>query len=278
MRILGIHGIGNHRPDETPQDAASNLSAIWSRHLGPAVAAGTVVEVVYYADLLRGPVQQGGAATTAQLTDEEALVVLEILAHHRPPAQPQPSRRVPQGRLTQLLRDQVAEVAESWACPARLVDRAMARWAKEVVAYLTPGPAREAVQERLHAALDRHQPDILIAHSLGSVVAYETLHREDAPPVALWLTLGSPLALRGVVFDRLVPAPVDGRGSRPSAAGCWANVADPGDLVAIPAKGISQRFRGVESDEECVINRLDFHSASRYLASGAVARLLGSVR
>ncbi|RSS78847.1 hypothetical protein [Streptomyces sp. WAC06614] len=273
MRILGIHGIGNHRPGESPEEAARNLSASWARSLGTAPGPGSVVEVVYYADLLRTPGRQGGADTVEDLGDDEAHVVLETLAHHR--AAP---ARVPQGRLTELLRDQVAEVAESWACPTWLVDRATARWAKELVTYRTPGPAREAVQERLRAALARHRPDVLIAHSLGSVVAYETLHREDTSPVPLWLTLGSPLALRPAVFDRLVPAPVEGRGSRPPAAGRWANVADPGDLVAVPAKGVSQRFHGVESDEECPIHRLDFHSAAHYLASTAVARLLRTVR
>ncbi|MFG2298320.1 hypothetical protein [Streptomyces sp. NPDC048603] len=267
MRIVGIHGIGNHRPGESPEEAARHLSEIWARALG--ATAGDVVEVVYYADLLRPPGRQGNGLL-ADLSEEEALMLGEILAEHLTGPV-----RIPQGRVTEFLRDQLAEVAESWACPESLVEWVMTHWVKEATAYLTPGPARDGVQDRLRTALDRQRPDVLVAHSLGSVIAYETLHREDTATVPLWLTLGSPLALRKAVFDRLTPAPAGGRGARPPAAGRWVNVADPGDLVALPAKGVSARFTGVEADLECVIHQgIGFHSASNYLAAGTVTRLL----
>ncbi|MFE3279686.1 hypothetical protein [Nocardia sp. NPDC059239] len=46
---------------------------------------------------------------------------------------------------------------------------------------------------------------LVIGHSLGSVVAYEALHRSNHP--ATFITLGSPLALQGVIYDRLRPQP-----------------------------------------------------------------------
>lgn len=153
----------------------------------------------------------------------------------------------------------------------------MVRWAKEVTAYRTPGPAREEVQRRLHETIVEHRPDVLIAHSLGSVVAYETLHQEGTPHVPLWVTVGSPLAVPKVIFDRLVPTPEGGMGVRPRAVGRWANLADPGDPVAIPIKGISRSFRGVDSDEHGVIHQgFKFHHAEYYLKSTEVARLLAS--
>ena len=270
MKIVGIHGIGNHRPGETAETAAGNLSAAWSRHLGAEA------EVVYYADLLREKGSQSDDDVDLEdLTAAEEELVRELLA-----AQPAgaASARVPQGLLTALLRDAIADLAESWACPEWLMEWFMVRFAKEVSAYQNPGPAREAVQQRLLDVVDRHRPDVLIAHSLGSVVAYETLHRLDAPHVPLWVTVGSPLALPKVVFDRLTPAPEAGRGVRPHEVGRWANLADPGDPVAIPAKGVSRRFAGVESDEHDVIHHgFKFHHAESYLKSAGLARVLATV-
>ncbi|GLZ38743.1 hypothetical protein Acsp05_23670 [Actinokineospora sp. NBRC 105648] len=45
--------------------------------------------------------------------------------------------------------------------------------------------------------IQAHQPDVVIAHSLGSVVAYEALWNSGAT-VDLLITLGSPLALPNV--------------------------------------------------------------------------------
>ncbi|MFI1953198.1 hypothetical protein ACH437_15340 [Streptomyces xinghaiensis] len=240
---------------------------------------GDTVEVVYYADLLREQGRQSGDGDSLDdLTESESDMLLRIL-QAQPVAAAGNTAAIPQGRLTALLRSQLADIAESWACDERLMEWFMVRFVKEVSAYQAPGPAREGVQQRLCAALDRHRPDVLIAHSLGSVVAYETLHllRDDAPPVPLWVTLGSPLALPKAVFDRLTPAPVVGLGARPPAVGHWANLADAGDLVAIPAKGVSRRFSGVNTDGTCSIHAFDFHKVTNYLKTRELARILTTI-
>ncbi|MEV5909533.1 serine peptidase [Streptomyces chartreusis] len=271
MKILGIHGIGNHRPGESHETAARNLSATWAKYLG---ADNADVHVVYYADLLRETGGQSGDEDLTDLAPAQEELVLEFLD-----AQPaEPSSRVPQGLLTALLRDRLAALAESRECPEWYMQWYMARLAKEVVAYQTPGTVRAEVQRRLSEAVDLHRPDALVAHSLGSVVAYETLHRTGTPHIPLWVTIGSPLALPKVVFDRLDPGPVDGMGARPGVVGRWANLADPGDLVALPAKGVSRRFTGVVSDDHVVIHQgFKFHHAEKYLRSPALARLLATV-
>ncbi len=277
MRIVGIHGIGNHRPGETAETAARNLSAIWAKSLG--VLPRDTVDVVYYADLLRERGRQAADGDRLEdLTEAESEMLLATLAVQRIPADSPPSA-VTQGRLTALLRAQLADIAESWACSERLMEWLMVHFVKEVHAYQSRGPAREQVQRRLLDALEHHRPDVLIAHSLGSVVAYEALHLlgDDAPPIPLWLTLGSPLALPKVVFDHLEPAPLDGMGARPPAVRRWVNLADPGDLVAIPAKGISRRFSGVDVDRTCSIHAFDFHKATNYLRTGELADLLATL-
>jgi hypothetical protein len=66
---------------------------------------------------------------------------------------------------------------------------------------------------------------VVLAHSLGSVVAYETLWARPDLEVELLITLGSPLAPPDVVFDRLDPAPRNGKGRRPPGVRRWINVA-----------------------------------------------------
>ena len=74
---------------------------------------------------------------------------------------------------------------------------------------------------------------MLIGHSLGSVVAYEYVCRYRPPSVELLVTLGSPLGIPKLVFDRLTPVPADGAGAWPGPVAGWVNVADPDDIVAL---------------------------------------------
>ncbi|MGW5374596.1 hypothetical protein ACWESM_04080 [Nocardia sp. NPDC003999] len=95
----------------------------------------------------------------------------------------------------------------------------------QVTRYFTDDEVREYAQRQV---LDQIGPEtrLVIAHSLGSVVAYEALHRTDHP-VSL-LTMGSPLGLRTVVYDRLRPQP----STVPKAVTNWHNLVDEDDLIA----------------------------------------------
>jgi hypothetical protein len=46
------------------------------------------------------------------------------------------------------------------------------------------------------------------------------------------------------------------------------NLADKGDLVAIPVDGVSDRFTGVDIDRRDIVGTFDFHSARGYLGCG----------
>jgi hypothetical protein len=103
----------------------------------------------------------------------------------------------------------------------------------QVSRYLTDEEIRSYAQEQV---LQWIGPDtrLVIGHSLGSVVAYEAVHRAyEAGHVPggrtlTLVTLGSPLGLRGVVYDHLRPQPPH----VPPAAGRWENFAAEDDLVA----------------------------------------------
>jgi hypothetical protein len=97
----------------------------------------------------------------------------------------------------------------------------------QVASYLVQGELRSAIQARVRAAIG-DETEIIIAHSLGSVVGWETCSvRDHALP--LLLTIGSPLGLDGLILPKLRPAPP----AFPPRARRWVNVAHPEDFIAV---------------------------------------------
>ena len=90
----------------------------------------------------------------------------------------------------------------------------------QVTRYLTEDDLRAAVQARVAALLDE-DTQVMIGHSLGSVVAWEACQALGRPLPAL-VTLGSPLGLDNVVYPRLRPQPPTWPRARPSVGQCRA--------------------------------------------------------
>ncbi|MFD2474773.1 hypothetical protein [Amycolatopsis silviterrae] len=144
----------------------------------------------------------------------------------------------------------------------------------QVSRYLTDDDLRAQVQARV-AALIGPDTKVLIGHSLGSVVAFEAAHRLGRP-LPLLVTLGSPLGLRNIVYERVRPQPP----VVPPLVRRWVNVADRDDLVAADLD-LQRRFPGVDGVLETtytVDNGAHPHNASFYLAKrevgGPVAQAL----
>ena len=92
---------------------------------------------------------------------------------------------------------------------AGLAERVMLFDLQQVRRYMTDPQVRRAVQDRVAAAVGE-DTRVVVGHSLGSVVAYEALCAHPEWPVRALVTLGSPLGIRNLIFDRLVPAPAAG--------------------------------------------------------------------
>ncbi len=56
-------------------------------------------------------------------------------------------------------------------------------------------------------------------------MTYETLWENPIPEIDLLITIGSPLAMPGVVFPRLRPEIIANRGARPPGVARWVNLA-----------------------------------------------------
>jgi hypothetical protein len=183
---------------------------------------------------------------------------------------------IQQGIGTMPVRQALGFLATHLGLPSGSVERATALFFPEVDRYLRGSPPyRTAARAEVASALAAvSAPRVVIAHSLGSVVTYEALSEYAHIEVELFVTLGSPLAMPHVVFQRLMPPPRNGRGSRPSGVRRWVNIADRGDLIAIPRRGLPKSFHGVDDDIETTIHWGDFHKVSNYLATAELARVL----
>jgi pimeloyl-ACP methyl ester carboxylesterase len=143
-------------------------------------------------------------------------------------------------------------------------DRLLIFALKQVSRYMTDPALRADAQARVAQAITS-DTRVLVAHSLGSVVAYEALCAHPEWPVTDLVTLGSPLGLRSVIFDRLIPAPVDGVGVWPGRVQRWTNVADPADVVALTCS-LRDRF-GSQVRDRSISNGIRMHDLLRYLTA-----------
>jgi hypothetical protein len=272
--IVGVHGVRNYRYVTETGSVASATDAIsdeWARGLGKGLtrfgvspSAQPRLRVAYYAHLLHLGTPMGH--DDAEFLDEDEQDLLIEWVDELAPA------AVPHGQRTARARS-----AAEWLT-RHLGDKALdfaLKFVREVNAYLHSDARRRKVREAVAEAIARDRPRVLIAHSLGTVVSYETLWERRELSVDLLLTMGSPLAMPKVIFERLDPGAVSGRGQRPPGVAAWANLADVGDIVAIPRAGLAPSFDGITYDAPAiVIDEAAFHSVACYLAAPQTAAVL----
>jgi hypothetical protein len=267
--IVGVHGVHYDMPEYDPPTAAAKLAESWSTNLAKGLGERLQITMAYYAPHLRTANAQSSGDNPDAL-DEEAR---EMLAAWD--AELREYRQVPQGIATALPRQLISGMARLGgfaSVPFHVFAMAVMR---EVPAYLGKGNAhrRQAARDEVAATIQKANASIVLAHSLGSVVAYEALWAWPKITVDLLVTFGSPLGIRGFVFDRLDPKPAK-TGRRPPGVRRWVNIADPGDICAVP-RWLYESF-DLDKDLEAPIGTFAFHKAVKYLAAPAMAGTLRS--
>ena len=260
-KIVGVHGVGNYRPTNSGQ----TLSAIWTAALADAFGPqgpNVQVTVAYYAPALRPQSSQGADDDPDQLGPGIQRMIRNWLIELGAPTE------VAQGRGTAPIRHALEWVAARFGLDNRLVRIFTTIFFREIATYLDSpdSPQRARARQAVIDTIAETNPRVVIAHSLGSVVTYEALHTRPDLSVDLLLTLGSPLGMPDVVYNRLQPPTISGQSQRPPGVSNWINLADPGDLIAIPRR-LSSRFHGIQADLEPVIHAFDFHKVKNYLAN-----------
>ncbi|MEV7560938.1 hypothetical protein [Streptomyces sp. NPDC089795] len=307
-RLVFVHGIGGPRDPVRELTAWTGALASGMRAAGHSGAARHLLSdsqgmnmFVHYADLFaHGQAQGGGAGSgppgIAGDAESEILSDLlvawvdglaaehdgerdrKILDHARAEAGP---RAQEQGGLAVVRR--ALNVATTllalkpWGAAARwITPKTMVSHLAQVARYLAraePDANGAGLDRRIRARVAEavgNGPCVVVAHSLGSIVALETLHELNTP-VPLFVTLGSPIAMRTVVWPRLAPQPP----SVPECVGAWLNFWDRDDIIAVRPR-LERELRPSATEVAPVSRRVDsdgtwVHSAEKYLAQPAVA-------
>jgi hypothetical protein len=157
-----------------------------------------------------------------------------------------------------------------------LTERLFVGSVKQVRAYFANSSTRQAIRNRVMAKL---QPatKLVIAHSLGSVVAYEVLCELRGHVAPTFITLGSPLGLPNIIFDRLYPKPTANKGVWPGDARSWINITDRHDIIAA-VKDLAPLF-GDKVRDVHISNEAQAHDVQPYLtAQESGTAILGALR
>jgi hypothetical protein len=286
-RVLGVHGIaqqfkGGYQLGTAWFDALRDgLTVAGYRPLADSLAP-TDVRVAFFGDLFRPEGAMAGGEPPYTAADVKPGPERDLLAEFYraaveqdpslgpPPGALGPGKVAAQAMLERLLRSRTF---------ARVAQRGFIGNLKQVTAFLGAPDVREWVLQRVAVEVT---PDtqIVIGHSLGSVVVYEYIARYRPPQVELLVTLGSPLGIPNLVFDRLTPAPAGGVGAWPGRVVGWVNVADPDDVVAL-RKQLAPLFPapagGAGVEDHLVDNGDQPHAISRYLNAEPTGAALGRV-
>lgn len=144
---------------------------------------------------------------------------------------------------------------------------------QDVWVYLTDPDVRNEIKKLV--SRDLRGAELIIAHSLGSVVIYDVLADNSLPPPRLLLTAGSPLAIRAI--GRRLSNPPRTWMSRPVS---WTNVYDPRDIVALrPLDGVTF-YPFASSIRNCPIENLsdDHHSIAGYLSTWPIVSAINNLQ
>lgn len=139
---------------------------------------------------------------------------------------------------------------------------------RDVYQYLHNVRVRDTIEDGVRKALDGTDEAVVVAHSLGTVVAYNLLRREAADrgwTIPLLVTLGSPLAV-SAISRTLRPL------SWPEPVGTWLNAFDPQDVVALhPLVAPYFAVDGIASYDKVDNPTSNQHGISGYLSDPRVA-------
>lgn len=149
---------------------------------------------------------------------------------------------------------------------------------------------RQMLKIPLRAASESGRSIMLLAHSMGSVIAYDSLWQmthedDDDTTIDLLVTMGSPLG-QSYIQKRLLGAREAGERRYPGNIRRWMNLSAVGDLTSIDPTladdfepmvkiGLVERIDDLRLDNYFRLNgELNTHAEYGYLANGKTARMV----
>lgn len=265
-KVLAVHGINN----------TYSAGPVMAREWVPALLGGVElaggrglldeddVACVFYGDVFRRPGRVLGDEDLEALEPDDVENGAEadlLMAWWREAASVDPSVVPPDAPTLGVMSGVQAALAALSGSQllAGTTEKLLIFWLKQVRAYFTQPGIRERIQQRFAEAVTA-DIEVVVAHSLGTVVAYEALCAHPEWNITNLVTLGSPLGIRNVILDRLIPPP-----QRPRSVTAWTNIADRADFVAL-VKRLQPVFGPPLTDIE-INNGATVHAVARYLTS-----------
>jgi pimeloyl-ACP methyl ester carboxylesterase len=202
-KIVMVHGAGNDLW------GPASIKSRWYPALADGLAWHGVeidaadVCVAFYGDVFRGDPQRG---YEPPIDLQAAVASIGDLAREIDP-------QIDLAELTKLLTE-------------NHYDRLLA----QAGAYLQEPTIRTRARQRLEAVIGT-DTEVVVAHSLGTIVTYETLCAHPEWTIDTLVTIGCPLG-GPLIHERLDPAPVDGVGAWPGSVRHWVNISDAADPAA----------------------------------------------
>lgn len=286
MNVLMIHGIGQE--GSTQQELIDKWTS--SLHgVAPGLLKGSTINMAYYGTTLadwttgktKAAVGMGADDTEVDIGDDEEVKFLasaldEALvesgggeAEIDAALEEAGDNAVPMDtfigrRLVGLVR------ALEKISPAK--GSILLRVVKQGHTYLSAPGAGTAVDAIVRPYLQK-SPQVLITHSLGTVVAFKLLREMEAQgksvEIPLLITMGSPLGLDA--FKKKLGPPR----RKPSFVKRWANFYDPSDLVALGKDLDKSTFAaGIENDGTVDNQTSNAHGIIGYLPHKGVIEAL----
>ncbi|MPY52699.1 hypothetical protein FPZ41_30675 [Streptomyces sp. K1PN6] len=235
---------------------------------GPSLALEDI-EAAFYGHLFRPSGVKGSAESLTEPYEVELLQAMWAEA-----ARAEPDRVPPPPGPAERSKAQVPRPAQRalYALSrsrflARTADRFLIGVLAQLRRYLTEPDIHARAQDQIAAAV-KEDTRVLVGHSLGSVVAYEALCAHPEWPVTTFVSIGSPLGIPYLVFERLRPTPQKGRGCWPAGVRTWTNLCDAYDVVAL-VKQLAPLFGdGSKSVNDVPVhNGWQAHSIERHLTA-----------
>lgn len=152
----------------------------------------------------------------------------------------------------------------------------IALFTQDAYQYLKNSVIRKAIDDGVTAAFTPGAETVVVAHSLGTIIAYNILRQKGQAlglKVPLLITLGSPLAIEAIYTTLKKSAPI----RCPDGVATWFNAMDERDVVALypldqdnfplnPAQPAIENKRNVRNNTE------NHHGIGGYLNNKEVAK------
>ncbi|MFI6847561.1 lysophospholipase [Kitasatospora sp. NBC_00085] len=305
-KLVFVHGIGGRRDAQAELTDWKRALAEGARESGYASEISALTaewsadcSFAYYGDLFASDRQAQGSAGAEGLDEDQTDIVLglleeflgelAVLPEHRDNrrlarirAQVRPDGEAQGiGNAGRHLSSLLAAVASlpglSWGA-RKLSQRELLGILSQPGRYLRRAESDESgrtldqrIRERVLDCLDPGRPTIVVAHSLGTVVALEAL-AEYRGPVELFVTVGSPIAMRGFIWPLLRPRPP----ATPESVAAWLDFRD-GDDVVVPKRRLADLVAPNTAGVQPVPDRLESalfwsHTATTYLRRQEIAK------